>query len=289
MASAAAAGLEGDGRTMNLDAGDVDDFRRAVDAGAEIRVPDVDDLSLGAAFELAVAFVGWRHANTRAGMTTVAAIAKNHRVLDRAIDALDGVVSIVPGDYATPSVDIQPAVRSLDAIEWSLFAQRLRRSLEQKGGFDAKRALALSKMMSELVDNVIEQSSIAGTPPAPAVVGYAIDAGRMTFAIGDVGRGVLASLSDNPIWRDRLPDSRAAIAAAVLEHASRRAAIGVEGFGLRTVQQAVVDLDGSLRFRSGDAALTLDGPEDAREIRRSDSPPMAGFQVSVSCATASKY
>jgi len=274
---------------MILDSGDVDDLRRAVSENLPIRLSEIEDLSLGAATELAVAFVGWREAGTQAAMRLVSTLSKRSRTFDRTIDALDGISSVVPGDYDAPLLDIQPVAPSLDAVEWLLFSQRLRRSLEANGGFEPRKAMALSKVMSELVDNVIEHSGVAGTTPSRAVVGYAIESGRMNLAIGDVGRGVLESLRENPEWRERLPNARAAIEAAVLEHASRRTLTGLGGLGLRSVQQTLVDLNGSLRFRSGDAALTLEGPGQAREIRRSHSPQMPGFQVAISCSTSGNY
>jgi hypothetical protein len=274
---------------MNLDAGGVDDLRRAVSIGAAVRLSEIHSMSLGAAFEMAVAFVGWRDAGEQRGITMVSSLLQSHQVLSLAIDALDGVASVVPSEYDAPPVEVQPAPRSLDTVEWSLFGQRLKRSLERIGGFDGKRALALSKVMSELADNVIVHSSGLGAPAARAVVGYAIGPGQMAISIGDLGRGVLASLSENPTWRYKVPDSRTAIMAAVLEHASRRSPMGADGLGLHEVQKSVVDLDGSLRFRSGDAVLTLEGPGHHREIRRGDSFPMPGFQVSVSCTTSSNH
>jgi hypothetical protein len=274
---------------MHLDVGDVDDLRRAVSEGAQIRLSDVRSMSLGAAFEIAVAYSSWRDTRDQSGFAVVSSLRAGHPNLSQAIDLLDGVTPPSAADYDAPSLEILPAPRSLGTVEWALFGQRLKRSLERIAGFDVRRALAFSKVISELADNIIEHSSEPGTPPAPGLVGYEVGPGRMTISVGDLGRGVRASLAENLAWRDKVPDSRSALTAAVLQRASRRSDAGMEGMGLYEVQKVLVDLDGSLRFRSGDTALTLDGPGDSREIRRSDSVQMPGFQVTVSCSTLGKY
>jgi hypothetical protein len=111
---------------------------------------------------------------------------------------------------------------------------------------------------------------------------YSVGRRTMTFAVADLGRGVLASLRTNPAWA-ALTSSREALVRAIRDRASRRTSVP-KGGGFDQVHRALADLNGVLRFRSGDAALILDGRGRDRQITASDSPAMAGFQISVTCA-----
>ncbi|MFN7141855.1 MAG: hypothetical protein ACK4UN_21250, partial [Limisphaerales bacterium] len=60
-------------------------------------------------------------------------------------------------------------------------------------GFGAK-ADALAGALFEMSDNVVQHGAEGGALPPKGVIGYHVEEGRLTFAVADVGRGVLASL-----------------------------------------------------------------------------------------------
>jgi len=163
----------------------------------------------------------------------------------------------------------------------TLFQARFRRSLEQRG-FGKKLSIALSKAMQEMADNVVQHSGRDDAHPARGLVGYHIEERWMTYAVADVGRGILASLRTNPRWGSLL-SSEGALRASICQHASRRIDAPY-GAGFSQVQKSLADLNGKLRFRSGDACLTLAGYRDARRVILSSSPHLLGFQLAVTCS-----
>ncbi|MDO8433844.1 MAG: hypothetical protein Q7S58_15695 [Candidatus Binatus sp.] len=190
-----------------------------------------------------------------------------------------------PGSFDAPRKELWH-IRSRS--DWAddpafLFQARFRRSLE-KHGFGKKLSLALSKAMQEMADNIIQHSGPDEEHPAVGLVGYHVDGQWMTYAVADVGRGVLASLETNPKW-STLTESGNALRAAVYQRASRRVN-SPYGTGFSEVQKSLADLNGTLRFRSGDASLTLVGQRAARQAIFSSNPYLVGFQLAVTCGLA---
>jgi hypothetical protein len=57
------------------------------------------------------------------------------------------------------------------------------------------------------------------------------------------------------------------------------------GMGYRPLFQGLANLNGELRFRSGDQALTIDGMNPGSiPTKTSEKPPIGGFIASVNCA-----
>ena len=165
----------------------------------------------------------------------------------------------------------------------ALFQSRFRRSLEIHS-FGKKLSLALSKAMQEMADNVVQHSGPDEEHPALGLVGYHVGKNWMTYAVADIGRGVLASLQTNPTWAS-LPGSREALRESVCHYASRRAD-APHGTGFSEVQKSLADLNGTLRFRTGNACLSLVGRRDARRATISSNPYLVGFQLAVTCSLA---
>ena len=165
----------------------------------------------------------------------------------------------------------------------ALFQSRFRRSLEIHS-FGKKLSLALSKAMQEMADNVVQHSGPDEEHPALGLVGYHVGKNWMTYAVADIGRGVLASLQTNPTWAS-LPGSGEALRESVCHYASRRAD-APHGTGFSEVQKSLADLNGTLRFRSGNACLSLVGRQDARRATISSNPYLVGFQLAVTCSLA---
>jgi hypothetical protein len=167
-------------------------------------------------------------------------------------------------------------------LTWEQCLERFRRSLRDNGKFPAKLAAGLAGTFEEMVSNLLEHSGADEQHPAPGVVGYKVGLRRMTFAVADVGRGVLASLRTNPRWT-ALTNSLDALIAAICEQATSKHWLS-HGDGFRQVHKTLADLSGTLRFRSGDGVLTLDGRGTARQRVKSRAAAAEGFQLAVSCA-----
>jgi len=115
-----------------------------------------------------------------------------------------------------------------DERHYHPFESRFRKAAKQ-AGFGGL-ADGLCGALFEMADNVAQHSAGGCGIPSPGLIGYYICDGHVTFAISDLGRGVLSSLRDNPMW-GTLPDSKAALAAITEQHASSRR-YGGEGEGL---------------------------------------------------------
>lgn len=138
--------------------------------------------------------------------------------------------------------------------------------------------------MQEMADNVVQHSGPDEEHPGAGLVGYHVEESWMTYAVADVGQGVLSSLETNPKW-SVLSHSRDALRAAIYQRASRRIE-SPGGDGFSQVQKSLADLNGALRFRSGDACLTLVGRRCVRQATLSSNPYLAGFQLAVTCCLA---
>lgn len=128
-----------------------------------------------------------------------------------------------------------------------------------------------------MADNVVQHSNLGLQPDA--VIGYMVTADAFEFAVADLGRGVLASLRENPLHASLASDAEA-LRAACTRGASRRTTGA--GTGFADLLRALADLEAWLSFRSGTARLVIDGRGTAerREVV-SNSVTLAGFQLSV--------
>src|SRR5947209_708367 len=122
---------------------------------------------------------------------------------------------------------------------------------------------------------------------APAIlVGYHAVRGYTLFCVADVGIGVLASLRRNPKLSGLRLHNEAIRAALQGGTTSRLPEEGGGGFGFRQVFTSLADLWGSLRFRSGEGCLTMEGTDcDANQGSVTHPPPLPGFQVTICCRT----
>jgi hypothetical protein len=163
---------------------------------------------------------------------------------------------------------------------YQLFRERFVRSL-QASAFPMEFSYAVAGAFGEMTDNIIQHSQQT-SEDFTGMAGYHVCHGYMTFAVSDVGQGVLNSLKTSPVWL-HLENAAAALRSAVCDNASRRPA-HPKGDGFRTVFRSLVDRNAVLRFRSDDALLTLVGEHEHRRGAEVFSPPLAGLQLSVCCA-----
>lgn len=161
-----------------------------------------------------------------------------------------------------------------------LFESRFTASVRDAGF--GRKATALAGAFFEMADNVTQHSGVSSTQPARGILGYQVEPDRMTFSVGDVGRGVLASLTGNPAWK-HLEDSADALEAAVKSNASRRIGLG-DGNGFGQVFKSLADMNGYLVFRSGDGVLTIEGEAGKRQGTKASAVFLPGFQLSVTCS-----
>lgn len=162
---------------------------------------------------------------------------------------------------------------------WELYAVRFSRSA-QAAGFESTVANGLMAALYEMTRNALEHAE----SPHPALVGYQAEAGTALFCVVDVGRGVLASLRSCSDY-SHLTRNDEAISTAIREGTSRHG-FRNGGLGFRQVFRALAEINGHLRFRTGDACLEIVGTDCGPN--RGDchgTPELRGFQVTVCCRT----
>jgi hypothetical protein len=174
-----------------------------------------------------------------------------------------------------------PLESQVAELTWIQFHRRFNASL-QASGFRGRLPTALTGALHEMADNSLRHSGSSSQHPSLGAVGYFVEQGRMTFCVVDAGRGVLESLKTNPANADLKNDGEA-LQAAVLGHATSDPKKQM-GNGFEEVHRALSDRNGRLRFRSGRAAIDLDGRGHNRNIDVSyGMSPAAGFQLVVRC------
>lgn len=135
--------------------------------------------------------------------------------------------------------------------------------------------------LGELQDNVFEHSG----RPESGIVAYAASEGAFEFVVADAGRGVLASLRENPEF-SLLADSGAALQVAASDGASRYARSTGHGYGIGQLFRALAHEAAELRFRSGDYALRLwgDAPSLTGQVELAQKAWLDGLAITVRCA-----
>lgn len=227
----------------------------------------VRELSLGATFELAC-------------MAALDPQGSVHSLVSRFAQSEEAFASLTKaqnrsvGLFDAPSVEIAAVPVAIDSS--SQFHQRFTRSL-QKSGFARPLDAVLAKALAEMADNVLQHSG--ERTPAAGIWGYHVEREWMTFAVADLGRGILASLGSNPRYA-HLRRSSEALEQAVRCGASRRVD-GMAGMGFSALQRNLASYGGQLRFRSGDAALSLGGESGGYRSTPSSSANLRGFQLVV--------
>jgi anti-sigma regulatory factor (Ser/Thr protein kinase) len=167
--------------------------------------------------------------------------------------------------------------------EWDHFTTRFDASARSVG-FNGEIAAGLQGALVEMAENVV----IHAQAQTAALVGYQVSPGVALFCVVDVGIGILASLQSRRAYR-RLKLHSEAIRMALQDGVTRLdPEEGGGGFGFRQVFRALAAHWGTLRFRSGEGCVTMQGTDcDANRGDVSHPPPLPGFQLTVCCRTAS--
>ncbi len=212
------------------------------------------------------------------------AIAVEPPVFHQIVGALsDGVISgagIRDRAGAFPLSRFDPDDLGSGGLVWDQWAKHAENSAVA-AGLPRGLAAALMGALGELQDNVFEHSG----RPESGLVAYAASAGAFEFVVADAGRGVLASLRENPDFAG-LADSGAALRVAASDGASRHARSTGRGYGVGQLFRALAHEAAELRFRSGDHALRLwgDAPSLTGQVKLAQRAWLDGLTISVRCA-----
>jgi anti-sigma regulatory factor (Ser/Thr protein kinase) len=130
----------------------------------------------------------------------------------------------------------------------------------------------------ELAGNVEEHSAA----PETGIIAFRATAGVFEFVVADQGIGILRSLRGSPEFLT-LDDHGRAIDLALTDGVSRFQDPR-RGHGFRPIFQGLTNLNGYLRFRSGDHAIIMDGTTPSLATAQlAQKPYFAGFFASVMC------
>jgi hypothetical protein len=173
----------------------------------------------------------------------------------------------------------------INGVDWDdndhhLFEGRFDAGLRQSGF--GKSSKAFVGAFKEMADNVVQHSGSIAQKPAQGIIGYYASAGRMVYAVADIGRGVLASLQENPTWH-KLSDSEEALTAVTTKGASRRSLCG-EGGGFKQLFKSLADINGYITLRSGNGCMSIQGGPAGRAGKGRLAILFPGLQLSVTCS-----
>lgn len=266
---------------MLLDSECIGDLRdlAAGDDFSKVGTLSISQVTIGAVVELAC----MRAALHERSRSIIDGWATSFPALDLAFRTLDhGVLPHTASMWSPRSVDFFPLRGSgwSEARNYHPFEARFR-SAAIEAGFGA-RADGLAGFLFEMADNVAQHSGSSSSQPSPGLIGYCVHPGHVAFAVGDLGRGVLASLKENPLWTD-LQNSKEALVAVLEKHASRRPSLG-DGEGFKQVFRSLADLNGLVTLASGDGRLRLRHSADGRKAIPEFSSAFPGLQLSVNCS-----
>jgi hypothetical protein len=143
-------------------------------------------------------------------------------------------------------------------------------------GFPANMARGLTGAVAEMADNVWQHSE----NPEPGLLAYIVRRRKLAFSVADLGIGVLTSLCENPRYK-WLNSSMDAIQLAIRPGVSKNDG---GGMGFPSLLNALADLWGNVRLRSGEARVLIDRTQLSRRVDYMYLPHLPGVHVSVRCA-----
>jgi hypothetical protein len=137
----------------------------------------------------------------------------------------------------------------------------------------------LAAAMEEMENNIHEHSDA----PDSGIAAFRAMPGVFEFIVADRGIGILESLRTCPDFSG-LNDHGKALQSALDDGTSRFGKSAGRGHGFRPIFLGLMNLFGSLRFRSGDHALIMDGTTPTLSTAQlAQKPPIDGFFASVIC------
>lgn len=171
---------------------------------------------------------------------------------------------------------------SEDQSPWTAFCFAVQQAAEFSG-LPKQQARGLVGAMREIEENIHLHSQ----RPMDGVVGYRATKQEFEFVVADSGIGTLASLKLSPDYQ-HLSDSGTAIRIALTDGESRlKYENQGHGYGFHGLFVGLANLNGHLRFRSDDHALTIDGSSPSlMTTRLSQTARLQGFVASIVCRSA---
>ena len=155
-------------------------------------------------------------------------------------------------------------------------AQRAARDIARLPGTTPGQIVAA---IVELENNIHEHSGAANT----GLVAFRGMRSLFEFVVADQGIGILKSLQSSA-EHSTLVDHGKALESALTDGVSRFGATTRRGHGFRPIFVGLANLQSSLRFRSGDHALTIDGSNPNLAMAQlAQKAEIDGFFASVSC------
>jgi hypothetical protein len=165
-----------------------------------------------------------------------------------------------------------------EETRWTGFGLKADKAM-QAARLPAGLAGQLVGATKELHSNVYEHSEKSRT----GLVVFAVHQDMAEFIVADSGIGVLASLRSNPAHASVEKDGEA-LRLALQPGVSRYAGEPLRGHGFDLMFTGLLNRGSKLRFRSGAAAVTIDGCGDGNPVPViRQRPAMQGFLVAVEC------
>jgi hypothetical protein len=153
------------------------------------------------------------------------------------------------------------------------------RSAAEAAGLAVPIAQSLAAALREMESNIHEHSRAAAT----GILAFQAHPSVFEFVAADGGVGVLATLREDEEFAD-LTDNGLALHAALQENVSRYGRRSGHGNGFRDLFLGLAHLNADLRFRSGDHALLISGPQpELKTARLAQKASFQGFLAAVRC------
>ena len=174
-----------------------------------------------------------------------------------------GLLRTSPSDLQDPTI-------------WTAFGLAAQQAATA-AGFHRRTAAQLTAALGEFRSNIYEHANASHT----GIVAFRGQPGQFEFVVADQGIGVLQSLRSAAAYA-KLRDHGDALRLALSEGVSRYGPGVHRGYGFRPLFMGLANLKGSLRFRSGDHALLINGQDPTLMTARiAQKPTISGLLVSV--------
>jgi len=162
--------------------------------------------------------------------------------------------------------------------EWIGFLMDAKRAATEVG-IVSEWAAQMTAALGEFHSNIIEHSGARDT----GFVAFSASPGVFEFVASDCGVGLLATLRQAP-ESTGLDEHGQALRVALTDGASRYGSDQGRGYGFRPLFVGLANRQAALRFRTGDACLSIDGkgPTLARS-QLGRKAAIGGFFISVTC------
>ncbi len=163
-----------------------------------------------------------------------------------------------------------------EELRWTGFGLKADKAM-QAAGLPAGLAGQLVGATKELHSNVYEHSEKSRT----GIIAFAVHREIAEFIVADSGVGILASLKSNPAHTS-LQHEGEALRLALQPGVSRHYGEPMRGHGFDLMFTGLLNRGSKLRFRSGGAAVTIDGcgKDNPVPVIR-ERPTMQGFLIAV--------